>query len=67
MCLNFLILSTYRTFQVSSRKVRSGGKRQDQEAVVVADNIEKIDEASRQAENKVTNKELIIVQNSAFH
>ena len=44
MCLIFQILSTYCTFQVSARKVRSGGKGQDQdqEAAVVANNIEKV-------------------------
>ena len=69
MCLIFQILSTYRTFQVPARNVRSGGKGQDQdqEAVVVANNIEKVEEDARQAEKKGRNKGLIIPQNFAFH
>ena len=53
---------TYRTFQVSARKVRSGTKEQDQDqnAVVMADDIEKVEEDARQAENKVQKKWLLI-------
>ena len=48
-------MSTCRSFQVSARKVRSGGKEQDQviqEAVDMAFNIEKAEEDARQADNK---------------
>ena len=57
----FKILSTYRTFQISARKVRSGGKgkNQDQEAVVMADTTEKVEEDARPAENKVRKKQRI--------
>ena len=57
----FKILATYRTFQVLGRKVRSGGKGQNQgmKAVVMVDNIEKVEEDARPAENKVQNKQRI--------
>ena len=61
--LFFEILSTYRTFQVSAKKVRSDSKEegQDQGTVVMADNIKKAEEDARQAVNKVRNKGLITV------
>ena len=69
MC-GFQILATYRTFQVLGRKVRSGGKGQNQgmKAVVMADNIE-VEEDARPAENKVRKKQRInyIQQNSVFY
>ena len=47
----------------------SGGKgqEQDQEAAVMANNIQKVEEDARQAEKEVRNKGLIIPQNFAFH
>ena len=70
MLFFYWILSTNRTFQVSVRKVRSGGKKQDQvirQDVVMAGNIEKVEEDARQADKKVQkNQRVIYSTNSAF-
>ena len=70
MLFLYWILSTNRTFQVSVRKVRSGGKKQDQvirQDVVMAGNIEKVEEDARQADKKVQkNQRVIYSANSAF-
>ena len=49
--------------------MKSGGKEQDQDqkAIFMVDNIEKVEQDARQAENKVQkNKRLFIPQNYAF-
>ena len=58
-------------FQVPVRKVRNGGKEQDQvirHDVVMAGKIEKVEEDTRQAEKKVQkNQRIIYSTNSAFN
>ena len=61
MCSFTKFYQTYRTFQVSARKVRSGTEEQDQDqnAVVMADDIVKAEEDARLAENKVQRKDYL--------